>query len=69
MVIDGYGKARNTVVLDKLLDAQDLFDLNLNEFFEKKQKREVEVPEDIKFENEEDRMIFNEIYVWKRELS
>ena len=36
MIIDGYGRARNTVVLDKLLDARDLFDLNLNEFFEKK---------------------------------
>jgi len=69
MVINGYGRARNTAVLDRLLDAQDLFDLNLNEFFEKKERKEIEVPDDIRFENEEDKMIFNEMYVWKRELS
>jgi len=34
MQITGYGKIRNTVILDKLLEARDLFDLNLNEYFE-----------------------------------
>lgn len=69
MDIQGFNKARNTEILDKLLAAKDLFDLNLQDLTVKKVERNIDLPEDLKFENNEEKNIFNEIYVWKKELS
>ncbi len=52
-----------------MLAAKDLFDLNIQELTVKKVDRNIDLPEDLKFENNEEKNIFNEIYVWKKELS